>query len=43
MFLGYPRPSHMEVLVKDRVFQKSAGLVGFPWQLQSADFSLLLR
>ena len=32
MFLGYPRPSQMEVLATDKVFQKVAGLVSFPVQ-----------
>ena len=32
MFLGYPRPSQMEVLATDKVFQKIAGLVSFPVQ-----------
>ena len=43
MFLGYPRPSHMEVLVRDRVFQKSAGLVGFPWQSTISRFFSALK
>jgi len=32
MFLGYPRPSQMEVLTTDKVFQKIAGLISFPVQ-----------
>ena len=32
MFLGYPRPSQMEVLATDKVFQKIPGLVSFPVQ-----------
>ena len=32
IFLGYPRPGQMKVLVGDRVFQKLAGLKGFPVQ-----------
>ena len=32
MFLGYPRPSQMEVLSTDKVFQKIAGLISFPVQ-----------
>jgi hypothetical protein len=32
IFLGYSRPSHMEVLSTDSVFQKAAGLFDFPVQ-----------
>lgn len=32
IFLGYSRPSHMEVLSTDKVFQKVAGLFDFPVQ-----------
>lgn len=32
MFLGYPRPGQMDLLIADRVFQKVAGLVSFPVQ-----------
>lgn len=43
MFFGYPRPSHMEVLVKDGVFQKSAGLVSFPRQSTISRFFSALK
>ena len=32
IFLDYPRPSHMEVLSTDKVFQKVAVLIDFPVQ-----------
>lgn len=32
IFIGYPRPSHMQTLKSDRVFQKLVGLFDFPVQ-----------
>ncbi len=43
VFLGYSRPSHMEVLSTDKVFQRVAGLVGFPVQSTISRFLSGLR
>lgn len=43
IFLGYQRPGHMEVLSADRVFQKVAGLVGFPVQSTISRFLSSLK
>jgi hypothetical protein len=43
MWLGYPRPGHMEVLSADRVFQKVAGLFGSPVQSTISRFLSSLR
>ena len=43
IFLGYSRPSHMEVLATDRVFQKVADLGAFPVQSTISRFLKALR
>jgi hypothetical protein len=43
VFLGYPRPSQMEVLSTDRVFQKVAGLLYFPVQSTISRFFSSLK
>ncbi|HWP93444.1 MAG TPA: transposase, partial [Thermodesulfobacteriota bacterium] len=43
IFLGYPRPSHMKGLCTDRVFQKVAGIFGFPVQSTISRFLSALR
>jgi hypothetical protein len=43
MWLGYPRPGHMEVLSTDKVFQKVAGLFAFPVQSTISRFLSSLR
>ena len=43
IFLGYSRPSHMEVLTADRVFQRLAGLGAFPVQSTISRFLKVLK
>lgn len=43
IFLGYQRPSQMEVFTKDYVFQKIAGLIGFPVQSTISRFLSSLK
>lgn len=43
IFLGYPRPSHMEVLSTDKVFQKVAGILDFPVQSTISRFLSALK
>lgn len=43
IFLGYTRPTHMEVLTVDRVFQKVAGLGAFPVQSTISRFLNALK
>jgi hypothetical protein len=43
VFLGYPRPGHMEILSTDRVFQKLAGLACFPVQSTISRFLSSLK
>lgn len=43
IFLGYSRPYHMKVLIKDRVFQKLAGLHDFPVQSTISRFFSCLK
>jgi hypothetical protein len=43
MFLGYPRPGQMEVLMADRVFHRVAGLVCFPVQSTISRFLSSLK
>lgn len=43
MFLGYPRPGQMDILIADRVFQKVAGLVSFPVQSTISRFLSSLK
>lgn len=43
VFLGYPRPGQMKVLLKDKVFQKGASLRGFPVQSTISRFFAALR
>lgn len=43
IFLGQARPSHMGVLAKDKVFQKVAGLIGFPVQSTISRFLSSLK
>jgi hypothetical protein len=43
IFMGYQRPSQMEVFTVDSVFQKIAGLVGFPVQSTISRFLSSLK
>ncbi len=43
MFLGYPRPGQMDLLVADRVFQRVAGLISFPVQSTISRFLRSLK
>jgi len=43
VFLGYQRPAHMEALTTDTVFQKVAGLCGFPVQSTISRFLCALK
>lgn len=43
VFLGYFRPSNMDALKSDRVFQKVAGLIGFPVQSTISRFLSSLK
>lgn len=43
IFLGYQRPSQMEVFTADSVFQKIAGLIGFPVQTTISRFLSSLK
>ncbi len=43
IFLGYQRPSQMEVFTTDDVFQKIAGLIGFPVQSTISRFLSSLK
>ena len=43
MFLGYPRPGQMEVLMADRVFHRVAGLASFPVQSTISRFLSSLK
>ncbi|MBI3260460.1 MAG: IS1380 family transposase [Ignavibacteriae bacterium] len=43
IFLGYQRPSQMEVFTTDGVFQKIAGLIGFPVQSTISRFLSSLK
>jgi hypothetical protein len=43
IILGYSRPGHMGILYADRVFQKLAGLDGFPHQSTVSRFLSILR
>ena len=43
IFLGYSRPSHMDLLVADKVFQKISGLFSFPVQSTISRFLSALK
>ena len=43
MFLGYARPTHMEILTRDKVFQRVAGLSSFPVQSTISRFLSSLK